>query len=138
MESLDEIMADKMLSYVSANHMRYRDLWDMGWIGAKRLSDRSNVWDMLDRKQDDYSETPDWSARLSGDRDISAALRSRGFHDELARFIEPAALESTIADEVWRHATANEIDMLYDEYITHAQERTSPGTGFVHAGGRTR
>ncbi len=65
-ESLDEIMADKMLSYVAANHMRYRDLWDMGWIGAKRLSDRSNVWDMLDRKQDDYSEKPDWASRLSG------------------------------------------------------------------------
>ena len=107
-ESLDEIMADKMLSYVAANHMRYRDLWDMGWIGAKRLSDRSNVWDMLDRKQDDYSEKPDWASRLSGDRDIPAALRSRGFHDELARFIEPTALESTIDDEVWRHATASE------------------------------
>ncbi|HJD88969.1 MAG TPA: nucleotidyl transferase AbiEii/AbiGii toxin family protein [Bifidobacterium animalis] len=137
-ESLDEIMADKMLSYVAANHMRYRDLWDMGWIGAKRLSDRSNVWDMLDRKQDDYSEKPDWASRLSGDRDISAALRSRGFHDELARFIEPTALESTIDDAVWRHATANEIGMLYDEYITYAQEPYHPSPGFIQVPGQVR
>ncbi|KFI62896.1 nucleotidyl transferase, PF08843 family [Bifidobacterium cuniculi] len=137
-ESLDEIMADKMLSYVAANHLRYRDLWDMGWIGAKRLSDRSNVWDVLDRKQDDYSERPDWASRLSGDRSIPAALRSRAFRDELARFIEPAAIGPTVGDEAWRRAIADELETLYGEYITHTQNRMGPATGFAQETGRAR
>ncbi len=36
MESLEEIMADKMVSFpVTENHVRYRDIWDLAWLVQK-------------------------------------------------------------------------------------------------------
>lgn len=55
-ESREEILADKMLSYVASGHIRYRDLWDMGWISGQTNIDPAHVWKMIDLKQSDYSE----------------------------------------------------------------------------------
>lgn len=120
-ESIGEIMADKMLSYVAAGHTRYRDLWDMGWMGAGRIADKPKVWEMLGMKQGDYGETPDWHHALDTDRDIQRVMQSASFHDELTRFIEPGALARTLDDPLWVQATARSLNSLYDEYVDHLQ-----------------
>lgn len=118
-ESREEILADKMLSYIASGHIRYRDLWDMGWIGSRTDVDPTHVWEMIDRKQSDYGESPDWRAHLKSDRNIATVMHSKEFANELGRFITPQARRRTIQDSRWIDATVNQLRDLYDEYLQH-------------------
>lgn len=123
-ESIEEILADKMLSYVAADYVRYRDLWDMGWLTMRGGIDEDHVWAMATDKQDDYGEHPDWKARLDSDRDVTRVIESRGFTDELTRFIAPSARPTTIDDPLWRRSIAMCLTRLFSSYI--AQNAPAP------------
>lgn len=122
-ESTEEILADKMLSYVASDYIRYRDLWDMGWLTMRGGIDEARVWAMATDKQDDYHEYPDWKARLDSERNITHVIESRHFTDELSRFITPTARPTTIDDPLWRRAIATQLTGMFCAYIA----QTNPG-----------
>lgn len=124
-ESREEILADKMLSYVASGHIRYRDLWDMGWISGQTSIDPAHVWKMIDLKQSDYDEHPNWGERLESDRNITIIMQSKEFANELGRFITPQARRRTIQDPLWIEATANQLKNLFKEYLQHELYRES-------------
>ena len=74
---------------------------------------------MIDRKQSDYGESPDWRARLKSARNIATVMHSKEFANELGRFITPQARRRTIQDSRWIDATVNQLRDLYDEYLQH-------------------
>lgn len=113
-ESMTEILADKMVSYVCSSHPRYRDLWDMNWLLA-RGADTGAAWDMARRKAADYNELDEW-----GDVDAKAAaiagiMTGGGFADEMRRFIEPDTYRRTVDDPLWAAAASHAVERLFVE-----------------------
>lgn len=111
-ESLDEILADKMVSYVCSGHPRYRDLWDMNWLLAKGV-DGNAVWDMANRKAIDYSESAEWGELQDKAASIGTVMKSDEFSNEMRRFLEPRAYELTLGNNVWRKAAAQTVESFF-------------------------
>jgi predicted nucleotidyltransferase component of viral defense system len=96
-ESLDEIMADKLVSLVDCTaYVRHRDIWDLHWLkqqGAKM----ERAW--VRHKIEDYGATgyPDKAARLIERlRDI---IHGKDFRDQISRFIPSDVQERTLMKE---------------------------------------
>jgi len=96
-ETLDEIMADKLISLVSCQrYVRYRDIWDLRWLkqqGAK-INPEYIVAKIRDYKEEDYSS----NLRKMIDR-LDEIVHSKEFRDEMSRFIPTDVLERTLQKE---------------------------------------
>lgn len=96
-ETLDEIMADKLVSLVNTlRYVRYRDIWDLRWLkqqGAKVRIDwvRNKVADYC---IDDYPQK--LTTMLTRLPDI---INSDEFRNEMARFIPQDVQERTLHKE---------------------------------------
>jgi hypothetical protein len=93
-ETLDEIMADKLIALVSCQHyIRYRDIWDLRWLkqqGAKIVPDYI-LAKINDYKETNYAEKlQDMLIRLEG------ITRGKKFQDEMLRFIPTDVLDNTL------------------------------------------
>lgn len=90
-ESLSEIMADKLISFVNTkNYVRHRDIWDLRWLKQQGAEvDMQLVQQkILDYKIVDYASRLD--LRLN---EIPAIVQSKIFYDEISRFI-PISIKS--------------------------------------------
>jgi predicted nucleotidyltransferase component of viral defense system len=92
-ETLDEILADKVVSLVACDsHPRYRDIWDIRWLRQKNAT--LNI-DLVRRKLDDY-RSEDYERKLDDwiDKVIPTA-QGATFSDEMTRFIPMDVLGRT-------------------------------------------
>lgn len=93
-ETLDEIMADKIVSLVACeNRVRNRDVWDLGWLkqrGAKLAPE------LIEKKVSDY-QIGNYE-ELLGRRiqDIRSIVTGAPFLDEMTRFIARPAQKTSI------------------------------------------
>ncbi|HLB42433.1 MAG TPA: nucleotidyl transferase AbiEii/AbiGii toxin family protein [Gammaproteobacteria bacterium] len=96
-ETLDEIMADKLISLVSCQrYVRYRDIWDLRWL--KQQGAGMNAEYIL-AKIRDYKEN-DYLAKLKKMiNQLDEIVRSKEFQDEMSRFIPIDILEHTLRKE---------------------------------------
>ena len=112
-ETLDEIMADKLVSLVNTRHyVRHRDIWDLRWLKQKGALIRD---DWVRNKIKDYRIT-DYESRLESLwRDLPDIVHGDGFKSEMSRFLPLEAQERTFKKEKFRDFLAGEIrDMLDD------------------------
>ncbi len=105
-ETLDEIMADKLISLVSCQrYIRYRDIWDLRWL--KQQGAQINT-DYILAKINDYQEI-DYPKKLDHRiNHLDAIVRSKDFKDEISRFIPADIIERTLKKEKF-------IDFLINE-----------------------
>ena len=52
-ESKEEILADKIESFVCSDHVRYRDLWDLAWLSKQPGVQQNKVQDLRKQKASD-------------------------------------------------------------------------------------
>lgn len=118
-ETLDEIMADKLVSLVGCQrYVRYRDIWDLRWLkqqGAKINSDYI-LAKIHDYKENEYPE----KLKTMLDR-LDAIVRGKEFRDEMSRFIPTDVLERTLQKEKFIDflITENKSMLLQVEEIIH-------------------
>ena len=105
-ESLDEIMADKLISLVDCTaYIRHRDIWDLHWLqqeGAKFEGE------LVRNKLKDYSAT-DYkakTARLVGR--LPEIIHGKEFRDQMSRFIPLDVQERTLSKEKFLTLLGNE------------------------------
>lgn len=93
-ESMDEIMADKLLSLVaSEKKVRYRDLWDLPWLHQQGVSPRVE-W--LQAKITDYGVS-DYETKLQRRlADLSSLIQGDAFREQMTRFLPAAVLDRTL------------------------------------------
>ena len=93
-ETLDEIMADKLISLVSCQrYIRYRDIWDLRWL--KQQGALINPEFIL-AKINDYREQ-DYAIKLDSLLSrLDEIVKSKAFKDEISRFIPTDVLERTL------------------------------------------
>lgn len=93
-ESLDEILADKLVSLVNTHkYVRYRDIWDLQWL--KQQGAKPNT-DLIEQKLRDYRvEGYEEKARAMVDR-LPDIIDSDAFMNEMTRFLPADTLERTL------------------------------------------
>lgn len=93
-ETLDEIMADKLVSLVNCRrYVRHRDIWDLHWL-SQQGAKMNSVF--VKNKILDYGIN-DYLLKLDNFlNNIEAIIRGKSFHDEMSRFIPSDVQERTL------------------------------------------
>ena len=94
-ESLDEILADKIISLVDCrSYIRYRDIWDIQWL--MRQNAKLNI-EFIQQKIKDY-KISDYGERLSYTITALPSMIGDGqFKNQMSRFIPMSAQERTLS-----------------------------------------
>lgn len=93
-ESLSEVLCDKLIAVVASKMTRYRDLWDLPWLQQQGAT-VNPAW--LGDKIADYG-VADYQGAL--ERRLVALpeiLHGKAFGAQMARFLPPALVQRTIA-----------------------------------------
>ncbi len=92
-ETLNEIMADKLLAYPVAPYPRYRDIWDLQWLAQQNAQ---LELDLLAAKINDYG-VKDYPKRLDlAIQTLSARIHGKAFADTMRRFLPETTLDRTL------------------------------------------
>lgn len=109
-ESLDEVMADKVISLVNCRaYIRNRDIWDLRWLRRQGAIPRDTF---IAAKINDYGvidfpeKVTDMVARLP------EIIHGKAFMDELSRFLPLDVQTKTVRTEKFRKFLANEVGTL--------------------------
>ncbi len=109
-ESLDEIMADKLISLVNTTrYVRHRDIWDLRWLKQRGAQmDKKFILSKIH----DYKIT-DYPAKLDNTiASMEKIIYSEGFHNELSRFIPLDVQERTLKKAKFKDFLINETQLL--------------------------
>lgn len=115
-ETLDEIMADKLISFVSCQrYIRYRDIWDLRWLKQQgaTINPKYVLAKINDYKISDYPE----KLSITLDR-LDEIIRSKAFFNEMSRFIPIDVLERTLQKEKFIDFLVNENKSLFSQVET--------------------
>lgn len=109
-ETLDEVMADKLVSLINTtSHVRHRDLWDLRWLKQQGAQLRS---DWVARKIEDY-RCNDFLQRLQDMiTRIPDLLEGAPFGQEMLRFLPQDVFERTLEKAKFRAVLAEELIAL--------------------------
>ena len=122
-ESLDEIMADKLVSLPACHrYVRHRDIWDLRWL--KQQGARPDIA-LVARKIRDYGEA-DYldKLRVTISR-LDEIVRSTPFKQEMLRFIPQGIQERTLHRDGFDTFLANEVKSL----LHRVEEALNPAIG---------
>lgn len=109
-ETLDEITSDKLISLVNCQrYIRHRDIWDLHWLKQKQTT---IVSEYVHSKINDY-KISDYPNKLDAMiKRIVDVIRSKGFHDEMIRFLPMDILERTLLKDKFKSFLIEEITNL--------------------------
>ena len=125
-ESLDEIMADKIVSFAMSNYIRWRDLWDMNWIlNNPEYSGNENNYLLLKLKDysiDDISGPLQEKLRL-----IPDLIDSKEFFEQTSRFFPASISRNYLQSPSFQHEMENAVTGIYKKALStiHCQKTTA-------------
>ncbi|MEC9481979.1 MAG: nucleotidyl transferase AbiEii/AbiGii toxin family protein [Halomonas sp.] len=124
-ESLDEIMADKLISLVNTQkYVRHRDIWDLAWL---KQQGASLDLELVRRKIQDYTvehypdRARDMQSRLAG------IVSGTEFQSEMIRFLPTETVDRTIRNPRFAEFLGREITAMLGQVITQL-EGPAPGS----------
>jgi len=111
-ETLDEILADKLISFVNCDaYVRYRDIWDLHWL--KQQSATIKI-DLVNQKIKDYKiEYYPIKVKEMIER-LPAILYGKEFREQMSRFLPMDVQERTLMKEKFYNFLQNEITGMLD------------------------
>ncbi|MFI4957152.1 MAG: nucleotidyl transferase AbiEii/AbiGii toxin family protein [Gammaproteobacteria bacterium] len=114
-ESLDEIMADKLIAFPTCQkYIRYRDLWDLQWL--QKQGAVLNM-DFVKHKIADY-HIQDYAENLEQMIvRLPEIIRSNDFKSQMARFIPMSVQERTLGKDKFYDFLENEMRDLFTEVL---------------------
>jgi len=112
-ETLDEILADKLIWFVNCRaYVRHRDIWDMHWL--KQQGAILNI-DFVQKKIIDY-RIDDYSQRLDDTlSQLPSIVHGNEFKAQMSRFIPTNIQERTLSKDKFYLFLENEISKLLTE-----------------------
>lgn len=113
-ESLEEILADKVQAFVCSDYMRLRDVWDMGWILSQPDIDLDKVAQLRKFKDADYQEKQIYASKFPSRRRELRTVLDNASYGELAHFLPDQVLAETIGNNMWRTWINQKINTLLD------------------------
>lgn len=93
-ETLDEIMADKLVSLpATEKYVRHRDVWDLAWLTQQKAQ---LDMEMVESKVADYGVS-DYEQKVASMLErLPEIVRSKPFHDEMTRFLPSDVIARTL------------------------------------------
>jgi len=112
-ETLDEIMADKLVSLpATQRYVRYRDIWDLSWLKQQGAVVQT---ELVQRKIADYRLT-DYPNRLeSMINKIPGIVTGIDFKNEMKRFLPTDVYDRTLGKEKFEGFLVNTVTGLFKE-----------------------
>ena len=105
-ESIDEIMADKLIALVSCQrYVRYRDIWDLRWL---KQQGAAIVAKLILSKIDDYNENNYLQKLNSLLNRLDEIIRGRDLKSELSRFVPMDVQNRTLKKDKFIELLLNE------------------------------
>ena len=125
-ESLDEIMADKLVSLAASEHVRHRDIWDLAWLQQQGAVIQP---DLVESKIDDYSVSrfPDLVDNII--EKCPSIIDGGSFQNQMRRFLPVDIYERTLDRDRHREALASSITGLYTELKQRLLDDTDDNDG---------
>lgn len=118
-ESMEEICADKLLSFSMADYTRWRDLWDLSWISSRPGFDSQAAFDLLGPKIVDY-HTVGYPERLAESiGKIPELVHSQEFADQMTRLLRSDVFESTVGNPDYLDEMTNRLQGLHSQALEH-------------------
>ncbi|MFO1257115.1 MAG: nucleotidyl transferase AbiEii/AbiGii toxin family protein [Gammaproteobacteria bacterium] len=121
-ETLDEVMADKIVSLVACQrYVRHRDIWDLRWL--KQQGANLNIDYVFSKVQDYriefYQEKLEDMINRLGD-----IIHSKPFMDEMSRFIPTNVQERTLKKDKFLDFLVNENKTLLQAVLNSSKNRS--------------
>lgn len=109
-ESLHEIMADKIISFVNTEkYVRYRDIWDLVWLMRQGAEFDK---ELVHKKISDY-KIVDYPRKLEEKKlALEDLVMDKTFMSEMSRFIPMDVQERTLNKEKYRYYLVSELRQL--------------------------
>ena len=125
-ESLDEIMADKLVSLAASERMRHRDIWDLAWLRQQGAFIQP---DLVESKIDDYSVSgyPDMVDNII--EKCPSIIDGELFQNQMRRFLPADIYERTLDQDRHREALSRSITGLYTELKQRLLDDTDDNDG---------
>ena len=118
-ESIDEVMADKIVAFPVAKNTRYRDIWDLAWLqqqGAKL--DPA----LVIQKIDDY-KIENYPALLSNAIiRLPELVNGKPFKDQMLRFIDSETIAKTLDNPLFLTYLIKTLHDLFGKMAEHLED----------------
>lgn len=112
-ENLDEIMADKLVSFVNnTGYVRHRDIWDLRWLKQQNAKLTASF---ILHKIDDYSII-NYKENLNIKiKTIDSIINSKAFVNEMSRFLPLDVQTRTLAKDKFLIHLSHELKSMLQE-----------------------
>ncbi len=111
-ESLDEIMADKLVSLAAAGYVRHRDIWDLSWIQRQGTGIHP---ELVENKIEDYQIAGYYTLIENIMDRCPIIIEGDAFKNEMKRFLPADIHARTLGNNRYREALIGSITGLYAE-----------------------
>lgn len=127
-ESLDEIVADKVVALIGRSHLKARDLWDLRWLAQKGVEPAA---ELVHAKLEDYG-IEDVGQRIEAALDrLKAPAAPATFSREMLRFVTPSLgarlLGSVELSRPWLTHAQDVLQTVRPQLVAAAEVRPGPG-----------
>lgn len=111
-ESLDEVLADKVISLVNTHrYVRHRDIWDLRWLKQQGAA-LNTAW--IKNKIQDY-QISDYLTKLDDMRErLPEIIHGKVFQDEMSRFIPMDVQERTLLKQGFHEFLVQDLQETLD------------------------
>lgn len=115
-QSLDEILADKIISFANARQaIRYRDLWDIPWMLGQGARVTDDMAEMVRKKHIDYGCAACLCELLdSGAVRAESLVQSEAFAGQMRRFVPREAYDASLGRNGYAKALAVRLHEVYE------------------------
>lgn len=112
-ESLDEILADKIVAFVNCQiYVRHRDIWDFHWLKQQGATVKM---ELVKKKIHDY-KIENYDKKLDEARErLPKIIHGNEFKAQMSRFLPMAVQEKTLLNETFLHWLLQETGKMLDE-----------------------
>ena len=121
-ETLDEIMADKVLAFptslldhqgqpvgLDSSKIRHRDIWDLAWLSTRGAQ---LVPELGIAKIQDYGGRNYTRLLAAAIEQTPQIVKSRAYKAQMTRFIDPATVTKTLATDGYANYLASSVASL--------------------------
>jgi len=128
-ETLDEVMADKLVSLpATQKYIRHRDVWDLAWLVQQKAT---LIPDLVQKKIADY-RLDDFTDMLARRHDsISEIVHSESFEAEMLRFLPSNVYDRTLGKEKFKDHLASTLSGLLSDLQRSLEGPTEDEGEFV-------
>lgn len=113
-ESIEEIMADKIIAYVARPYIKNRDIWDLQWLYRKKI--KIDI-ELIKNKIVDYGILGFNNLLKDRTRMLEQAVKSESFTSEMSRFLNIKTREQTINRDGFLKYVAESVRELLDQVM---------------------